>query len=540
MAEVGYLLEIIAVLVAAVVSALLFQRLGLGTVLGYLVAGAVIGPSALGLVSHGETVQTLAELGVVFLLFTVGLEMPPERIKVLFGRILGLGLAQVCVTAVALSGIALLLGLDGVAAFTVGTALALSSTAIVLKLLSERRQLTSQFGRTIFGIVVIQDLAVGPLLVCVLALGQEGLALAGSLALAFFKMAIAILVVLVLGRFVLERIFRQVAAVREPEVFAALTLGLVLAAGLATAVAGLSVAFGAFLAGMLLAATVYRHQVAAEIQPFRGLLLGLFFISVGMAVDPAVILADLGLVVGLALGIILVKALILIILCRLFALPAGQSLQVGLLLSQGGEFGFVLLGAALAAGILAGDQAQLLVVAVALTMMATPLLAPFAARLRRGIEQRGAPSAEEISEQAVALDRHVVIAGYGRVGAAVGRELRRAGVAHVAIDMDADNVARARQEGLTVYYGDATRPEMLEAVSVERARAMVVAIDDPKAALQLVALIRYIFPDLVIHARARDAHHTEELQRAGADVVIPELVATGIRIADSIVDSREV
>ncbi len=535
MAEVGYLSEIIVVLFGALVSALLFQKLGLGTVLGYLVAGAVIGPSALGLVSHGETVQALAELGVVFLLFTVGLEMPPERIKVLFGRILGLGLAQVVVTAAAFAGVAWLLGMGAAAALTLGTALALSSTALVLKWLSERRQLTSQFGRTVFGIVVVQDLAVGPLLVCVLALGQEGLELAGSLALAFFKMAIAVLLVVVLGRIVLVQIFRQVAAVREPEIFAALTLFIVLLAGLATRMAGLSVAFGAFLAGMLLAATVYRHQVGAEIQPFRGLLLGMFFISVGMAVDPSLVVANAGTVLGLALAIILGKAVILIVLCRLLALPTGQSVQVGVLLSQAGEFSFVLLGAALAAGVLADQQAQVLVVAVAMTMIATPLLAPLAAWLRKRMEQRVAPTAEEISDQATAFAGHVVIAGYGRVGAAVGAKLKRAGVPYIAVDMDAENVARARRQGLPVYFGDATRPDLLDAVNVERARALVVALDDPRAALQLVALVRYIFPDLLIHARARDNHHADELERAGANVVVPELVATGVRIADSIV-----
>lgn len=535
MLDTANLLEIIVVLLAAVVFALAFSRLGLSTLLGYLVAGLAIGPTGLGLVTQAGTVSFLGELGVVFLLFAVGLEMPLERIRLLIGRSLALGAAQVAVTAGVVFAVCLLLGLDATAALVVGAVVALSSTAIVLKLLADRGALTSQFGRTVFGILVFQDLCVGPFLVFVLVLGGGQAGVLPALALAVAKMVVAAVAIVLLGRIVLQRLFHQVAAVREPEIFAALTIAIVLLSGLAAHAAGLSMAFGAFLAGMLLAGTDWRHQVSAEIQPFRGMLLGLFFISVGMSVDATAALEQAPTILSVALAILLAKSLITALLGRAFGLTAGPSVHLGLMLAQGGEFGFVLIGAALTVGVLASDVGQLLVLAIVLTMLATPPLAALGRRLQRRIDRRGAAPAERLADDSGPLGGHVVIAGYGRVGAAVARRLQARGTAFVAIDLDAERVARARQQGLPVYYGDATRPELLAAAHVEAARTVVVALDDPGAALRLVALLRYIFPTLQIHARAQDQSHGDELERAGADLAVPELVATGVRIADAIV-----
>ena len=536
MAEAGYLFDVIVVLLAAVIATLLFRRLGLGTVLGYLIAGVAIGRSGFGLVTAGETLHALAELGVVFLLFTVGLELPLERLKVLIGRIAALGAAQVVVTTLAVAGVALLAGLPGTAAVAVGGGLALSSTAIVLRMLSDRQVLTTVFGRTVFGVLLVQDLAVAPFLVVVLALGERHGAPAAALGPALFKMLVAVLLILGAGRLALRHVFQQVARIREPEIFAALTLFIVLGTGLAAALAGLSMAFGAFLAGMLLAGTHFRHQVAAEIQPFRGLLLGLFFMSVGMHLDLALIKASWPTVLALAVGLLLGKGLIVGLLGRALGLPAGQALHLGLLLAQGGEFTFVLLGAALEAGILPAEQGQLLVAVVTLTMMATPLMARLGRALEGRAERAGIARAEEIPEQSEGLDGHVVIAGFGRVGAAVAQRLRAAGEAYVAVDLDPHRIAQARQRGLPVYYGDATRPEILDAVRIERARAVVVALDNPRAALQVVALLHYIFPELPVYARASDDAHAAELERAGAALVVPELVATGLKLAGSLLE----
>jgi CPA2 family monovalent cation:H+ antiporter-2 len=536
MVEAGYLLEVIVVLLAAVISTLLFQRLGLGAVLGYLVAGTAIGPGGLALVSESESIRALAELGVVFLLFTVGLELPIERIKLLFWRIFALGTAQILVTALVIAGIALWAGANGAVAAVIGGALALSSTAIVLRMLSDRGELTSQFGRSAFGVLLVQDLAVAPFLVWVLALGQDQLTLPAALGFALLKMLVAVVAILGLGRTVLSHLFWQAASIRAPETFTALTLLIALATGWLAQLAGLSMAFGAFLAGMLLAGTNYRHQVAADILPFRGLLLGLFYMTIGMTVDLELVLEAPGTVVLLVIGLLLAKTMLIAGLARLLGFAGGQALHMGLLLSQGGEFSFLLLGAALTVGILPHAQLQLLVLAVVLTMMATPLLAQLGRVVERRAEQSSVVPADAVPETTEVLQGHVVIAGFGRVGTAVAAHLEAAGQPFIAIDLDPHRVAQAQQRSRPVFYGDATRAEILAAIHVERARSVVVALDNPKAALTLVALLNYIFPGLKVHARARDESHARELELAGAHAVVPEMVAAGVRLAGSILE----
>jgi len=534
----GYLLEVIVVLMAAVISVYLFQRFGLGAVLGYLVAGAVIGPSGFALVADLSTVQALGELGVVFLLFMVGLELPFERIRVMQARVFALGAAQVFATGLAIAGLAILFGLPPVTAAVIGGGLALSSTAIVLRMLVDRGELTSRFGRSCFAVLLVQDMMVGPFLVLAIALGHGGGEQSGGLGLAvgeaLLKAVVAVMAILGIGRVVLRHVFQQVAAVRDPDVFIALSLVVVLASGFMTKMAGLSMAFGAFLAGMLLAETHYRHQVAADIQPFRGLLLGLFFMSVGMSVDFGLTVAKAGPVIGLFIGLLLLKAVILAGLGLLSGMRPAQAVNLGILLSQGGEFAFVLLGAALGAGVVSSEIAQLMVVVVALTMMATPLLATGGRMLERLVERHTVVELETQPEVAEELTDHVVIAGYGRVGSAVAAQLKTVGSAFIAVDLDPHRIIEARAAGLPVYFGDATRPEILEAVHVERARALVVAVDNPQIALQTVAMVRYIFPELKIYARAHDDDHARDLTRAGANTVVPEMMAAGHRLAGSI------
>ena len=530
----GYVLEVIVVLVAAVISVYLFQRFGFGAVLGYLVAGAVIGPSGFALVADVHTIQTLGELGVVFLLFMVGLELPFERIRVMQARTFALGAAQVFVTGLAIAGLAVLFGVPPVTAAVLGGALALSSTAIVLRMLVDRGELTSRFGRSCFAVLLVQDMMVGPFLVLALALGQGGEGLGLAVGAAVLKAVAAVMAILGIGRVVLRYVFEQVAAVRDPDVFIALSLVVVLASGLMTKMAGLSMAFGAFLAGMLLAETHYRHQVAADIQPFRGLLLGLFFMSVGMSVDFGLTVAKAGLVIGFAVGLIVLKAVILSGLGLIGGLRPAQAVNLGVLLSQGGEFAFVLLGVALGAGVVSAGVVQLMAVVVSLTMMVTPFLATLGRLLERQVERRTVVELETRPEEAEELTNHVVIAGYGRVGAAVAAQLKAAGSDFIALDLDPHRIIEARAAGLPVYFGDATRPEILEAVHIERARALVVAVDNPQVALRTVAMVRYIFPELKIYARAHDDTHARDLARAGANTVVPEMVATGHQLAGSI------
>jgi CPA2 family monovalent cation:H+ antiporter-2 len=533
----GYLIEVIIILLAAVVCLWLAQRLKLASVLGYLVAGIVIGPTALGLITDVEAMRPLAELGVVFLLFTVGLELPIERIRVIRPAMFGLSAAQIVLTAAVITAIAWAAGGSIDIALVAAGALSLSSTAIVLQLLTERRELTSRNGRSALTVLLSQDLAVGPLLVIVVALGQKTESLPMVLGLAGLKAVAALIVILVVGRLILRPLFRPVAATRDPEIFAALTLLVVLCTGLATQMAGLSMAFGAFLTGMLLAETTYRHQVAAVILPFRGLLLGLFFIIVGVSIDLDLAWAEAPTVAGLLALLLVGKALLLIGLGLVFRLPLSQALYLGILLCQGGEFAFVLLGAGIVEGVLPRPLGQMLALIVILSMILTPLLAIAARRVLQWTERPSDVPTEPPGTAPEDLNDHVIVVGYGRVGSTIAAHLSVENVACVAIERDPEQVAQGHKEGRSVYYGDATRPEVLTAFSVDRARALIITLPDPAQSLQIVSLLRYIFPDLKILARAHDTAHGAELMKAGADGSVPEIADGALKLAASVLQT---
>ncbi|MGH6931971.1 MAG: cation:proton antiporter [Dongiaceae bacterium] len=534
MHEPRFLIDSIIILGAAIIGVSLSERLKLGPVLGYLVAGLAIGPAGLGLITDVESTQALAELGVVFLLFAVGLELPLERIRVMPIAILWLGAAQILATVAVIAGAAFAVGVAFNGALVIGGALALSSTAIVLRLLADRKELTGRFGRTAFGVLLIQDLAVGPLIVVTLALSRDPGSIASGIGLSLLKAMLAMLVILGAGRFVLRPILQQVAATRIPEIFVALTLLVVLCAAVATQAIDLSMAFGALLAGMLLADTPYRHQVAVDIESFRGLLLGLFFMTVGMVLDLDVMRVGWGAILPLTFALIAVKTIVLFGLARALMLPTGQAMRLGLLLSQGGEFAFVLLGVGVAEGLFSAGEQQNLAAAVILSMMATPLLAILGRHLAPRVERRTVPSTEAVPSEGIDLADHIIIAGFGRVGRAVSERLTLNNIAWVAIDQDPHRVSLARKSGQRVYFGDGARPEMLEALGLAEARAVVIAIDNPKAALQLVALLHYVLPEVPVFARAYDESHAAELIKAGADHVVPEPAPIGATIAEFI------
>ncbi|HEV8391153.1 MAG TPA: cation:proton antiporter, partial [Dongiaceae bacterium] len=443
----------------------------------------------LDLIGDVHAPQALAELGIVFLLFTVGLELPVERLRQLPRAMFVLGGLQVIATTAVLAGI---------------------------------------------GILMTQDLAVGPLLVLIPALRGSPLQMAEAIGLSVLKAAVVTMLILGIGRIALRPLMNAVAATRSSEIFAALSLLLVLAAGAVTQTAGLSMAFGALLAGMLLADTAYRHQVAAEIEPFRGLLLGLFFMTVGMLLDTDV-LPRHGLEILLMLaGLLVIKGVIIFALAwRLFLAQAG-SLRLGLLLAQGGEFAFVLFALAGREELLSPVLQQELTIVVVLSMMATPLLALAGQRLAPGIARRTEVSEESLPFLPEGIRNHVIIAGYGRIGAAVSDRMAQAEIPWIAIDADPDNVNRARRHGLPVYYGDAGRIEVMEALGLADAKAMVIAINDAEKAVQLVALVHYVLPEMLILSRAFDEAHAVELRKAGANLTIPEPSSIGDTMADSL------
>lgn len=528
-----YILSDVIIFLAAGVSVVaLCQWLGLGAVLGYLISGSLIGPYAFGLITETEIITLIGEYGVVFLLFIIGLELPLERIRVMRGPIFGLGLVQVLISTLLIFLVALWVNVLVPTALLIGAALSLSSTAVVLTLLSDRGRLTTRMGRSVFGVLLMQDLAVGPLLAVVVAAGIGGESLVGILGTAFFKMLAAILVILVLGRWLLERVFRTISSIRSSDVFAGFTLLVLFCAAALTEYAGLSLAFGALLAGMLLADTPYRHQVAAEILPFRGLFLGLFFMGVGMGIDIDLVLNRSRDIALFVVSIMTLKAVTMFVIARLSGLTTVDSIESGVYLSQGGEFAFVLLAAGASSGLVDGPTVQVIAVAVALSMLVTPLLARATAFLIARWELATVIDVGAIEQDSDELNNHTVVIGVGRVGREVAIRLQEANRPYVCLDIDPHAIAVARQEEISVYFGDATRPEVLEAVGLNRAQALVIAIDDPRHAVQMMNLVKYILPNLTVYARARDAQHAKMLERAGAASTVPEVISTATQLAD--------
>jgi CPA2 family monovalent cation:H+ antiporter-2 len=534
-----FLLDVIYILAAAVFSVFIFKQLKLASILGYLIAGMVVGPYSIGLVSDVDAVRAIAEFGVVFLLFTIGLELPFERLKVLPPVMYGLGVAQIIVTAAIAALIAMLAGLPLETAIVVGATLSLSSTVFVVQLLLDRGELSTRLGRTAFAILLIQDLAVGPFLIVVTVLGDTSIPLGQALLLAGGKAVLALVVLFIVGRIVVRPLFRAAAITGNPDVFAGTTLLVVLATALITHSVGLSLALGGLLAGILLADTEYRHQVTAEIQPFRGLLLGLFFMAIGMSIDLGLAFNNFILVALLAIALIVGKATILSTIAFASGLPRRIAFPLGALLAQGGEFAFVLFGIAMIQGVVSKELGQILIVAIAITMLLSPLLATFSGMVTRRIAHSADIGYEQALESDIRLNGHVIIAGYGRVGSAIGARLRSQQASFIAVDLDPDRVKNAKQQGALVYFGDATRPEVLDALNIAEASAIVIALNNAKTALHLVGWLHYIIPDLPIYARAYDDEHAEALKRAGAQVVIPELVATGDRLANAILDAAK-
>lgn len=528
----GILRDALIFLAIAVLVSPLCHRLRLSPVLGYLLAGSAVGPAGLGLMSEDGGARDLAELGIVFLLFMIGLELSWERLRVIRHFIFGLGTAQVVATA-ALAGVAVgMIGLHAEGAGVVGVALAFSSTAFVLQILSERGELNSQVGRLAVAVLILQDLAVVPLLVTIPNLGGDGLTVAWQEILAIAKAVAAMAVIFLVARLALRPLFHVVSATRQPEVFVGAALLTVIGTSFATEAAGLSLSLGAFLAGVMLASTEYRHQVEADLQPVRGLLMGLFFLTVGMTVDPAKVLADLpDIAAGVGL-LVAGKALVLTLIALLCRFPFTTALHLGLLLAQGGEFAFVVLARAGQADLVDPTQIELLTSVVAVSMAVTPALAGLGDWVaRRGHAAAGQTVAPD--DDARDMADHVILVGFGRVGQIVAAILREQGIPYIAIDRDPRLVTRLRdgKHGESVYFGDIRKVEVLKAVGAGRARAVVLTIDTGSGREKLVPRLRASFPRLHILVRARDRRQARGLEQAGATAVVPEILEGSLQLA---------
>ncbi len=524
---IGAMIQVAVFLAAAAIAAPLGRFLGIGAVLGYLIAGVAIGPYVLGPLYQLDDVETVlhfGEFGVVLLLFVIGLELRPVRLWSMRLSIFVLGAAQLFATAAVLAAIAMALQVTLAQALFIGLALSLSSTAFALQVLEEKGELTTRHGRLGFSVLLFQDLAAIPLiaLVPLFALGH------GEPSMDLTAAAVAIgtiLGVILVGRFLLSRLYRIVAATGVREAMTASALLTVVAVAVVMQEVGLSAALGAFIAGALLADSEYRHQIEADIAPFEGLLLAVFFIAVGMSIDLGVLVARPADLFAITFGLVTIKAVVLYLLGRWWGLPNQSARRLGLVLSQGGEFAFVLFAAGLAEGVLGRELASLLTLAVTLSMAATPLLLLLDdARLRA---TKVAPPDYETPPDG---ERHVIIAGFGRFGQIVARVLRARHIPFTALDSSVTQVDFVRRFGAEIYYGDAARLDILRAAGAHKARAFVLAIDDVEHSLRVAEIVRHSFPDLPIYARARDRTHVHKLLDLGVSIIERETFLAALEL----------
>ncbi|MFC5546961.1 glutathione-regulated potassium-efflux system protein KefC [Massilia aerilata] len=530
--EHSILTNALVYLAAAVLAVPLSKRLGMGTVLGYLAAGILIGPYGLKLIGNVEDALHFAEFGVVLLLFLIGLELEPERLWALRRPIFGWGGAQVAAVALALFGAALLAGVGWKLALIAGLGLSLSSTAIALASLEERNLMPTPAGQAGFAILLFQDIAAIPMIAIVPLLGiPDDAGSSGNFWLATLKVVGVLAGIIVGGRYLVRPLLQIIARTDTREIFTAFALLLVIAIGLLMQWIEMSMALGAFMAGVLLADSEYRHALETDLEPFKGLLLGLFFIAVGMSVDFAVFLTQPWMILGLVAAFLLIKTAVLYGLSRIFGIARGQHLQFALLLSQGGEFAFVVFGAAATAKVFTDDVASMLVVVVALSMVVTPLVLMAWDRIMARRECKGnQPDADAIEPN----EDHVIIAGFGRFGQIVGRFLNANDVKLTVLDHDPDQIEVLRRFGFKVFYGDATRADLLRAAGAARARALVVAIDDIEDSLELVETARRDWPDLQIFARARNVTHYYQLMDRGVTMIERETFESSLQMGRAV------
>ncbi|MGQ0486576.1 MAG: cation:proton antiporter domain-containing protein [Hyphomicrobiales bacterium] len=545
--NVAHYREFLIVLGAAGLVVPLFLRFGINAILSFLIVGILLSPDVLGRLARvypvleavsladSARVASLADLGVVFLLFLIGLELSFERLMTMRRLVFGLGGLQVCLTLAAVSGVAYLLGFALELALILGAALSLSSTAIVVQLLSEAKRLGTQSGRTSFAILLCQDLAVIPLLLLVAILARNtGGAVMQGIVMALAQAGLAIVVIVVIGRFALRPLLRMAAGTNSPDLFMAATLLIAVGTGVAANLAGLSMALGAFIAGLMLAETEYRRAIEAMIEPFKGLLLGAFFLLIGLGIDLEGLALNPLPIVAAAAVLVALKSAIVFALARAFGIGNAAALESALLLGPCGEFAFVILGSAVSLGILPAAANRDALLIVTLTMMSIPLLA----WLGRGIAgkiRRAAPQPAEVLAP-LPSDRQprVIVAGFGRVGHLIGSMLDEHKIAYIAVDNDAELVARERKNGLPVYYGDAASPEFLRKCGLAEATALAVTMDNPVRVDDVTKSARAERADLKIIARARDERHAMKLYMTGVTEAVPETIESSLQLGEAL------
>ena len=540
-----YLRETLLFLALAGILIPLLQRLRINQVLGFLAVGTALGPQGLGMWTdrwpwlawltfpRPEGVGAFAELGVLFLMFLIGLDLSAQRLWDMRRWVFGAGSAQILVTSTVIGVIAWIFENSVPTSLILGLVLSLSSTAVVIQLLNERRALVSPAGQAVFSVLMMQDLAVVPILMLIdiLAAPSHG-AIASMVGLAALKSVLAVGLVLIVGRRAVGPMFRGFTHQRQPEVFVALTLLTTLSIAGLTAAAGLSMALGAFLAGLLLAETEFRHEIEITIEPFKGLLMGLFFMAVGMRLDLREIAREPLWLALSVIGLLAIKAGLAAAVFRLAGLRAGQAVEAGLLLGQGGEFAFIVVGAALASGLFDAQAGQFMLLVVSASLFITPAISHLAVWLGGRIDTRQVRRSGALdSDIPGGMQGHIIVAGCGRVGKLLIDVFTREHVPYVAIEQDANVVARLRAAGISVFYGNAARTELLNKLNAEQAAAVVITMDQPALAMHAVRAIRLAYPHLPVFARSRDEPHARALLEVGATLVTPETLEAALQMA---------
>ncbi len=523
-----FLPDILVLLSAAIFVVAIFRQFNLSPVLGFLFAGAAIGPYGLGIVEYSEEKSYIAEYGIVFLLFVIGLELSFRRLAEMRAHVIGLGGLQLLLTAFAMSFGVYQLIPDYSIALLIGGALGLSSTAIVLQVLEERGERLSQVGRVSFAVLIMQDLAVIPLLILIPIMAGKGEFEAGELNSLLSSAFFVVVGMFLFGRYLLNPLLRSIANTNSSELFTATTLLVALGASFATQYAGLSHALGAFLAGLMIAETTFRKQVEADVMPFKALLMGLFFMTIGMSFNITELINQFPLVMLLSFLLIAVKAVIIFGLCKLFKLENETSVKSAFMLAQGSEFAFILFNLAAKDNLIEAEVSQLLLLTVTLTMALTPLIYAGVSYIYR---RRGKVSSEDQQiTQTEDLNGHLIICGFGWVGENLAKFLNEDQVNFIAVDTEAKRVKAGREISMPVYYGDAARPEILRSLKADTAKAVVVTIHDSKAEIRIIQVVKNLYPDLPIIVRAKHIENIEQLKAEGATYVVPEAFESSIQI----------
>lgn len=531
----GNLSLILLLLVSAVCAVALFRVLRLPAMLAYFFVGLLLGPHNFGILSDTEASRELAEFGIVFLMFSIGLEFSLPQLYAMRSKLFGLGGAQVLLCIGVAMAVSHLFGLGWTSAFIIAAAFSMSSTAIVSKILAERVDLNSRHGRLSIGVLLFQDIAVVPIMVLIPALADTGANLTQVLGIAFLKAAAMLLVLFTVGKWLVNPWFNLVAKQRSRELFVMNVLMVTLLLAFATKLAGLSYALGAFIAGMLISETRYRYQVESDISAFRDILLGLFFVSIGMLLDVGQILHHIGAVLSVLVAFVLLKALIVTLVVRLVKYETGVAIRTGIILAQAGEFSFVILSLGVEQHLIANDVLQIILAAALLSMVVAPFLIQYNGRITRRVVRSYTKNSErivgEIAEVGKTLQDHVIICGYGRSGQYLGRFLKEEHVPYIALDIDPARVLEASAAGELVMYGDAGRRVVLDAAGADRAKALIVSYADVPAAMKILHVVQERYPQLPVIVRTVDDTHMDVLREAGATEVVPEILEGSLMLA---------